>query len=146
MVSIHDVITYILSKTGKVDNWKLHRFLYYSQVWYLVWENKPLFDCAIEAWISGPVVRDIHHLHIDFLEDEWSSGSSENLSPKETNAIDSVMRFYGEMPSQELFDLTRQEDPWKRARVGVRDCESGHSEITHADIIEYYGELPPYSE
>jgi len=58
--SVFDVAKYILEKQGPMSIGKLHKLLYYCQAWSLVWDEKPIFDSRIEAWISGPVVREIY--------------------------------------------------------------------------------------
>ncbi|MCH7691617.1 MAG: DUF4065 domain-containing protein, partial [candidate division Zixibacteria bacterium] len=55
-ISVFDVAKYILSKLGGVSAMKLHKLLYYAQAWSLVWDERPLFQERIEAWVSGPVV------------------------------------------------------------------------------------------
>lgn len=43
-LSVFDVAAYILLKMGKMTTMKLHKLLYYSQAWNLVWCEEPLFN------------------------------------------------------------------------------------------------------
>ena len=42
-MTVHDSVAYILSKLGQMPAVKLHKLLYYSQAWSLVWDDRPLF-------------------------------------------------------------------------------------------------------
>ncbi len=57
MANVHDVVKYILHRKGKIVAIKLHKLLYYSQAWALVWDERPLFHARIEAWANGPLFR-----------------------------------------------------------------------------------------
>lgn len=61
--SVIDVAEYILTKHGQMSTMKLHRLVYYSQAWHLVWDGVPLFDEEIQAWANGPVVPVLYELH-----------------------------------------------------------------------------------
>jgi len=56
MSSCFDVAKYILEKKKQMTAMKLQKLVYYSQAWSLVWDEKPLFDEPVEAWINGPMV------------------------------------------------------------------------------------------
>jgi len=45
------------------------------------------------------------------------------------------------MSSQQLSDLTHQEDPWRSARKGLAPGERGNSTITKAAMAEFYSSL-----
>jgi uncharacterized phage-associated protein len=58
-----DVAAYILDQTAGIDiGMDMHRFLYYSQAWHLVWEDERLFSEKIEAREGGPIVPEIFNL------------------------------------------------------------------------------------
>ena len=63
MNNVFDVAEYILSQTGTISAMKLQKLIYYCQAWSLVWDDKKLFPEKIEAWISGPVIRDLYEKH-----------------------------------------------------------------------------------
>lgn len=137
-----DVAAYILKERGPITAMKLQKLLYYSQAWYLVWEEEPLFDEEIEAWANGPVVPEIYHLHAgQFRVRSLIEGDSDNLTEDQCDAIDEVLDFYGDRSSQWLSDLTHREDPWRRARKGIPDGERSSRVISHASMAEYYGSL-----
>jgi uncharacterized phage-associated protein len=141
MASVHDVAAYILKQKGTMTAMKLQKLVYYSQAWGLVWDEEPLFPERIEAWANGPVVFELYDRHRGvFKVSEWE-GDPGNLNKDQRETIESVVGFYGKYPSQQLSNMTHQEDPWKNARKGLGPGERGDREITHAAMAEYYGSL-----
>lgn len=141
-VSANDATAYILRQWGKMTTMKLQKLLYYCQAWSLVWDEKPLFPEKIEAWASGPVIREIYEKHKGlFSIKAWSHGKILNLSKVQKETIDNVIKYYGPKPSQWLSDLTHKEEPWKKARKGLKPTQPGYGIITHASMMEYYGSL-----
>jgi len=141
MANVHDVAVYILKRHGPMTAMKLQKLVYYSQAWSLVWDEEPLFPERIEAWANGPVVFELYNRHRGtFRVFQWS-GDPDALNESQRATIDGVLGVYGRMSSQELSNLTHQEDPWKDARKGLGPGERGNREITHASMAEYYGSL-----
>jgi uncharacterized phage-associated protein len=142
MANVHDVAAYILTKRGSMTAMKLEKLVYYSQAWSLVWDERPLFPERVEAWANGPVVRELYDQHRgQFIVTRWPWGNPSALTTDERNTVDAVMDFYGKQSALWLSNLTHQEDPWINARHGLGPGQRGASEITHADMAEYYGSL-----
>ena len=53
MASVLDVAKYILTQQGEMTAMKLHKLIYYSQAWSLVWDEDALFSEEIQAWAYG---------------------------------------------------------------------------------------------
>lgn len=140
---VFHVAKYILDKSGKMTHMKLQKLVYYAQAWGLVWDEKPLFDDPIEAWINGPVVPSLFRLlrKCFNITSESIPVVITELNPEQKDTINAVLEFYGQKSSQYLSDLTHLEEPWKEARKGIPDSERGSQEITHASLIEYYSGL-----
>lgn len=142
MPTVFDVAAYILAKRGPMSAMKLQKLVYYSQAWSLVWDERPLFGERIEAWANGPVVPALYDAHRGlFTVERIDRGDLHKLSDLERETVDSVLKYYGDKPSQWLSDLTHTEDPWKNARNGLSASERSNSEITLAAMAEYYGSL-----
>ena len=142
IVSVFDVVAYLLQKSGGMTAMKLQKLVYYCQAWSLVWDESPLFAERIEAWSNGPVVRELFEEHRGrFRVDELSKGNPEILSPVQKETIDVILKTYGGESSQWLSDLSHSEKPWKDARHGLSDDERGDVEISHACMAEYYENL-----
>lgn len=144
-VSVFDVAKYILEKLGEpCSTMKLQKLVYYCQVWFLVWEDRPLFNEKIEAWSNGPVVRRLFNFHRGFYrinKYQMTLGNSDRLSKLQKEDIDSVLEFYGNKTSQWLIDQTHSELPWIEARKGLAPFEKSDREISRESIVNYYSSL-----
>jgi len=142
MANIFDISKYIIEKTNEITSMKLQKLVYYSQVWFIVWEEEPLFDDKIEAWDSGAVIPILHKENKGYFKlnkDSFKKGESSKLSILEKENIDKVILHYGDKNSQWLSDLIHMEEPWNKAKR--REKNSIKEEITLADIHEYYSGL-----
>lgn len=141
-VTVYDVAAYVLSELGEITTMKLHKILYYCQAWSLVWDEKPLFDEEIEAWINGPVIRDLFNTHKgNFKLSTISIGNRDILNKNQKDTIDAVLGYYGNKSAQWLIELSHLEDPWKNAREGLKQNERGCKVITLDSMMEYYSSL-----
>lgn len=143
-ISVFDVACYVLSKLKTCSTMKLHKLLYYCQAWYLVWEEKPLFEEKIEAWANGPVVRELFNYHKGMYEISYNSfniGNENNLNDIQKEDIDIVLDFYKNYSAQMLINQTHIERPWKNARKGLAPMERGNTEISLDDMLDYYASL-----
>ncbi|WP_025770090.1 Panacea domain-containing protein [Thioalkalivibrio sp. HK1] len=145
--SVFDVARYILEKRSDMTAMKLQKLVYYAQCWSLVWDERPLFDERIEAWMNGPVCPALYRIHrgkfkvgIDDIE-----GDSDRLDDEAKATIDAVLDFYADRSAQWLSDLSHLEDPWKKARerAKVAPAENSDEIITCADMHEYYCGIRP---
>lgn len=147
MANVFDVAQYILQKNGKITSMKLQKLVYYCQAWSLVWDEKPLFDEEIEAWVGGPVVRELYDLHKGIFElSSISKGNPDNLTPPQKETIDIVYDFYGKKSAQWLSDLSHIESPWIEARGDTPDGARCTNVITIASMHEYYSSLKNKNE
>ncbi len=141
-VKVFDVAAYIIKQIGVVPAMKLHKLVYYSQAWSLVWDELPLFLEPIEAWANGPVVRRLYARHrgVFLVSKKDVGGKHKKLNKDQRETVDAVLDFYGKKSSQWLSDLTHQEDPWKDARssAGLAPGERGNARISDAAMAEYY--------
>lgn len=146
MATVMDVAAYILEKQGPMTAMKLQKLCYYSQAWHLVWEERPLFDEAIQAWANGPVVPDLYRLHRgQFRVNDGTEvgGDAAALRDDERGTVDAVLDFYGGRTAHWLSELTHRERPWLDARTaaGLGDQERGTAVIEQAAMFEYYDGL-----
>jgi len=143
MTTVFDVADYILEKAGPMTGMKLQKIVYYSQAWSLVWENTPLFEDKIEAWMNGPVIPTLFERHKGklHLNSNELSGTSELLSNSQKETIEEVIRFYADKSAQWLNDLTHREKPWRDARHGLSSNHRGNNEISLASMHEYYSSI-----
>lgn len=143
-VRANDVAAYILRGRAPLPAMKLHKLVYYSLVWSLVWDDEPLIEETIEAWANGPVIRDLYDAHRgEFSVSSIPGGDPDLLDSDQRETVDAILQFYGEQSSQWLNDLTQMESPWREAREnnGLGSGERGQAPITQASMHEYYSAL-----
>lgn len=142
MATADDIAAAILKRHGPMDTWKLQKLVYYSQAWHLVWESKPLFPDAIEAWANGPVVPSLYQRHKgQYQLTSWPEGNPDALSAGESSTVDAVLDFYGDKTGHWLSALTHREAPWRDAREGLDPGERGNERITKEAMAAYYSSL-----
>ena len=99
---------------------------------------KPLFFENIEAWINGPVVRELYNCHRGIFTIKCIPlGNSDLLNNTQKETIDAVVKFYGDKPAQYLIDLTHSENPWIETRKGISDSDRS-TRIVSLDLIQQY--------
>lgn len=146
-MSVDDVAAAVLTRTGRIDTYKLQKLVYYCQAWHLVWDEEPLFDAPIEAWANGPVVPELYSQHRgSYRVSTWRSGNEDALTESEKETVDAVVGYYGEISGHELSQLTHREDPWRDARVGTPVGKRSNKVIPLDSLLGYYGGLVDASE
>lgn len=156
-----EVANYIIAKSDNVGdlitNKKLQKILYYIKAWGLVYFPEGVIDDEFEAWVHGPVCRNVYNnfqkfgynpLKIDYPDRCSSSdyikrfkeehGTNANESDK-IDMIDAVFRKYGQLTSLELELLTHSELPWKNARGNISPIDRCTNVISEKDMKDYYG-------
>ena len=144
MASVHDVAAFILDKKGWMTAMKMQKLVYYCQAWSLVWDDVPLFNDPIEAWVNGPVIPELFRHHRgQFKVRSWPWGNAENLEEYERETVEAILDddAYGGFSSQQLSDLTHREDPWRQARAGLPPGVRGNAVIEHGIMQNYYSSL-----
>lgn len=142
MASVHDVAAAIVDRHGPMSPTKLQKLVYYSQAWHLVWEEEPLFDAPIEAWVGGPVVRSLWDQHRgEWTIASWELGDPGRLTPEERSTVEAIVDTYGKLDGPRLSALTHSEEPWMRARAGLPPGARGNRRISNTDMADFYGGL-----
>ena len=139
---------------------KLQKILYYIQAWHLVYFDDDIYDgLEPEAWVNGPVYRDVYNVYRDTgiydmlglsvlnidvnnLENEVRSKKDQlGLNDNQNDYLDSIYSHYGSMSHDRLVYLTHSEKPWNTARVGVSPIEYSKEKISIEVMKEYYKSL-----
>ncbi|MGD9142858.1 MAG: DUF4065 domain-containing protein [Dehalococcoidia bacterium] len=142
MATVFDVAKYILQRQGSMTTMKLQKLVYYCQAWSVVWDEKPMFNEKIQAWASGPVVRELYESHRgQYQISSLKMGDISNLAPDEIETINAVLDVYGDKSAQWLSDLTHMENPWNEAREGIPIGHNCEKEISLSSLEEYYASL-----
>jgi uncharacterized phage-associated protein len=142
-------LAYIAANEEEPDyltNLRLQKLLYYVQVWSLVMRGKPMFPEKIQAWVHGPVVKQVYREfaskgNLPIMPEDLGELRF-NISSQDRKFVASVWDSYKGYSASKLREMTHQEDPWKNARKGYGPADKCEKEITRAAIMEYFGESP----
>lgn len=150
MVTVHDVADYIVLKLKEagapLSALKLQKLLYYVQAWHLAFHGVPLFRGKFQAWVHGPVNRDLYDrfsgtksLYSDIrLDDVREHFNPNDISADDRMHIDTVLEHYAKYSGSQLEDLTHRELPWIEAREGYAPAERCEREISEDTMQSYY--------
>ena len=151
MNSIHDIADYIILRVKSEDkgasliNLKLQKLLYYVQAWSYGINKKPMFTADFEAWIHGPVNREIYDRFnpTKYLYSEINPEDCQNknvvLSSEDAEFVDFILENYLKYSGAELERLSHSEQPWVKTRGDLGINERCDKVISPELMIEYYG-------
>ena len=144
-VELLAVIAYIFSALHEVTPLTLQKLLYYIQGNYAAIYDKPLFDAPCEAWVHGPVYRNVYNLFRDFkynpIDDDRFVPLKERalpLTPEAKEVVDRVLDTFGMYSGKVLESITHKEAPWLDARKGFLPDETSHAEISLDAMKAYF--------
>lgn len=139
--TIESASNYIISKSVEITPLALQKLLYFSQAFYKVFAGRFLFEEDCEAWVHGPVYREIYYKYKDHgynpIEESMKQFDCFNLTENEREIIDAVINYFGCFSGKILEAMTHIEPPWKETRLGLGDGENS-SRIIKKDLIEKY--------
>lgn len=140
MASVFDVAQYILQRIKPISGIKLQKLVYYCQAWHLAWNaGNPLFEDRIEAWINGPVVRNLYNLHRGQSKIySLPVGDANRLTTSQKDSIQKVLDNYGNKEDAWLILRSHKEDPWKEARKGLQSMEASTNIVSIDSIYRFY--------
>lgn len=121
---------------------KLQKLCYYAYSWCLTLTGNELFNDGFEAWVHGPVNRELYATYADYGWNEipkLDNNLEEFLIEKtNTKLIEEVYRIYGSLSGDQLEALTHQEQPWLEARQGLNEWEASRTTIDKEMIKNFY--------
>ncbi|RDU23732.1 type II toxin-antitoxin system antitoxin SocA domain-containing protein [Anaerosacchariphilus polymeriproducens] len=113
------VIEYLLSQCEDITPLALQKALYYIQGFYYAFYKTFLFSEECEAWVHGPVYRDIYFRYRDYRFDpiEGNDEFDDSVFTSNEKAIlDSVIKNICCYSGKVLVGFTHSETPWLSTR------------------------------
>lgn len=135
------VVDYLLSQCQDITNMALQKSLYYVQGFSYAFYRSFLFTEDCEAWIHGPVYRDIYRRYSNYCFDPIDSMDEfdvSSLSSEEKLLLDSIIRHVCCYSGKTLECFTHTETPWVSARIGLPANASSNRIISKQSIGEYF--------
>ena len=134
-------IEYLLCRCQDITPLALQKALYYVQGFYYAFYKTFLFPEECEAWIHGPVYRDIYYRYRDYRFDsiESSGGCDDSeFSSSEKAVLDSVAKNICCYSGKVLEKFTHSESPWILARGELPENVSSNRTIQKDQIGNYF--------
>lgn len=146
-VNVIDLAYYIINsgQFSDLNPLKLQKLLYYIQSWHLVFRGEKLFENDFEAWIHGPVVREVFGhfrsngvLMYEPMPTNRNFSNNLDLEKEQLEIIEDVLEEYGDKTPYHLECLTHREMPWIEARGDCSDTDICTNVINNDTIKKYY--------
>ena len=143
---LYDSALYIVKKLEDTTPLALQKILYFAQCFSNKFMNKILFVMPAEAWIHGPVYRDIYDCFSYYKNNainysELLSEHEFSLDTEEKEYLDSIIKYFGCYSARVLREMTHLTKPWQMARKGLNKDESSNRIIELKDVDYYVDEV-----
>ena len=146
MLSVKNLAEMMLS-FDSMSNKKLQKMCYYAYAWYLTIYGKKIAPITFEAWVHGPVSRELYNYYKSYGWNDIPMHRGLVLVDSETvDFAQRVWNVYGRYSADELEQRTHQEHPWMNARRGYKAYEPSEAALKDADIVEYFSNLKEYKK
>lgn len=168
---INNVIQYLLIKCEDITPLALQKSLYYIQGFYFAFYKSFIFTDDCQAWIHGPVYKDVYLRYKDYTFTPIDSPTTEisgikssekladykhvqksdvtlftaelttTLSSTEKAVCDSVIDNLCCYSGKELERFTHHEEPWILTRGNLKTDDSSNKIISKKIIGEYFTKI-----
>lgn len=137
-------IKYLLNQCEDITPLSLQKALYYVQGFYYAFYNTFLFAENCEAWVHGPVYRDIYFRYRDYRFDPISENitfDDSALTASEKAIFDSVVNNLCCYSGKFLEQFIHNETPWLDARGDLPISASSDRIIPQDSIGSYFAAI-----
>lgn len=134
-------IEYLLSQCEDITPLALQKALYYIQGFYYAFYKTFLFSEECEAWMHGPVYRDIYFRYRDYRFDPIEGNDELDdsaFSSSEKAILDSVVKNICCYSGKVLERFTHSESPWLQARGELPESTASDRTIQKEQIGNYF--------
>lgn len=123
-----------------ISQLKLQKLVYYADAWHMVNnEGSPLVQENFEAWVHGPVVRDLYRR---FREYKWNPILGDFQKPEIAEEVEShlidIYEAFAKFNGFELEQMTHDELPWTEARGSCAPDDSCENIINKNTMFNFY--------
>ena len=145
--TIYLISKHIISKTEDITPLALQKLLYYIEGFSLALLEQDLFETNCEAWIHGPVYREIYdrfsYYSYHAIEKEEFQGYMElkKLDESTLKLIDEVIRCFGCYSGKILEKMTHLTVPWQKARSDVEAKEASTQVIEKDEMKKFFKQV-----
>lgn len=134
-------VSYLLSQCHDITPLSLQKALYYVQGFSYAFYRIFLFTEDCEAWVHGPVYREIYTRYSNYCFDPIDSVDDfdvSSLSGEEKVLLDSIIKHVCCYSGKTLESFTHTETPWVSTRAELPAGASSNRIIPKKSIGEYF--------
>lgn len=118
---------------------KLQKLLYLAQGFSYAFNDCPLFDDEIEAWVHGPVVPSVYYEYREYTYNPIVTNYQLTKIDKDTlNILNYVKDNFSKYDGKYLEKLTHKQEPWILSREGLDPDERSDKTIQKQNIANYF--------
>ena len=134
---------------------KLQKLLYYVQSWHIAkFEKELLFDTLPEAWVNGPVYREVYNQYkttffknenivttldeIQLSEQLQHCQNNLKIDENQLELSTTVLEAYSKLSDERLVLMTHSEAPWNEARIGLSPIQRSENKLSVDTIYNYF--------
>lgn len=142
--NLNRIVRYVLNKCQDITPLMLQKALYYIQGFYYAFYGEFLIDEDCEAWVHGPVFRNVYRRYSNYRFDKIDKVESIDdsvFTDMEKILIDSVIKYVCCYSGKILESFTHLEEPWILARKGLSIRESSNEIINRDNIGKYFTKI-----
>ncbi|EKJ94378.1 phage-associated protein [Bradyrhizobium lupini HPC(L)] len=156
MPTINDTSDYIVFKLRHggvfVNVLKLHKLMYYVQAWHLAFGRGQFFPGRFQAWVHGPVSRELYDRYkdaknmyssVELSDIQPSFDPDHTLSEDEKAHLNAVLDVYAGFTGDQLEEMTHREEPWLQARAGVSSSQRSENYLSDETMRAFYAARLP---
>lgn len=137
---VNVIIDYLLFRCEDITPLALQKALYYIQGFYYALMDGFLFPEDCEAWVHGPVYREIYNHYSNYRFDPIESNDAFDVSvftDSEKAVIDSIIQNFCCYSGKILERFTHSEMPWLKTR-GNLPADAHSNRIISKEVIGEY--------
>ena len=139
--TIFDIAHWFLNKQS-MNQRKLQKLCYYAQSWYLALYDKPLFNGDFEAWVHGPVNKEMWNRFKSYgyldIPTKALYPHTKSIDDETISFLERIWATYGEFSGYQLELLSHSEEPWIEARKGIEPSAPSNEKISNDTMRNFY--------
>lgn len=118
---------------------KLQKLLYLAQGFSYAFYDHELFEDDLEAWVHGPVVKDVYYKYCDYKYNPINiSYELPTFNEEELEVLNYVKNNFSKYDSKFLEEITHNQEPWILSREGLDPDERSDKTIPKSIIAHYF--------
>ena len=140
---LYNSTLYIIHSLEETDPLSVQKLLFFANGFAPLFLGRKLFDDNPEAWIHGPVYREIYDCFSYYGRDridynEIIKNVDVVLDDQEKDYLNEIMNDFACYSGSILREMTHMTTPWQEARMDLEDDEYSNRLIDEKDICDYF--------